>query len=70
MNKMETIRKTTQLITDLLFRIDEYKSYINQLSNGTMARLGSAESNAKAIAEYKITIAYLENEINQIWNNR
>lgn len=61
------IRTCTERITELFEQIDEYKSYISQLTHGTMSRLGSPESNREAIAEYQAKIAELEKEIKQIW---
>lgn len=70
MNTIPQIRTITERITDLFEQIGELKSYIDQLTNGTMSKLGSPQSNRIAITEYKYKIAELEKEINQIWNSK
>ena len=63
----QQIRANTEKTTELFEQIDEFNSWINQLTNGAMSRLGSPESNREAITEYQSKIAELENEIQMIW---
>lgn len=68
METQEIIRKVKQS-HDLIDRIEEYKSYINQLTNGIMAKLGSKEMNEQSISQYNKIIAELEDELKAIWGN-
>lgn len=64
------IRTNTEKIAELFEQIDELKSYINQLTEGVMAKLGNTEMNRKSIQEYNMRIVNLEAEIQALWNNR
>lgn len=63
------IRTNTEKISELFERIDELKSYINQLTDGVMSRLGNKLENKAAIQEYNMRIVNLEAEIKALWNN-
>ena len=67
MASIQQIRTNTERITELFEQISELKSYISQLTHGTMSRLGSAETNREAIEEYEIKITELEKEIQITW---
>lgn len=63
----QQIRTITAQATELLEHIDELHSYIEQLTNGVMAKLGSKESNRLAIQEYNMRILNLEAELKALW---
>lgn len=64
------IRTNTEKIAELFEQIDELKSYINQLTDGVMAKLGNKLENKAAIQEYNMRIVNMEAEINRIWNSK
>lgn len=63
----QQIRTITAQATELLEQIDELTSYIEQLNNGVMSKLGSKESNRLAIQEYNTRILNLEAELEALW---
>ena len=56
MTNIQQIRNNTEKIAGIFEQIDELKSYIEQLTNGVMAKLGSKETNRIAIQEYNMRI--------------